>query len=1000
MAEDENKEVFISYCTKNKELAQLFCNVVEGAGVSCWMAPRDIPSGGSWATSIAKGIEDALILALLVSDASMSSAEVEKEVDLANGRRMTILPIRIENAELKGAFKYHLSNKQWVDALEDDQTLRYNNTIEAILQNLGKESSDNDKAVTGYLSLARILANELNQKYAASLNQINSMFSARDYGTDSVEIFFPFRLGATGVDLKCQLDSGRQLMEISADLSVMDDLLKEPFISFAKQKKEEFFPRTDIPPRKRKEKIVIFEPPFPLAIGRVNLTEEKLFGLFRDNVFAFFDKITPDLLAWAQYGQYVADKINELTERLQQEFPESQGWHVGAPERERLDAFNSNPKWNWMHFGKLNIYKDTWVPDPPLSMGNPNGRGLLSFTLESGDSMLGQLSIGILKYEPWHDLDDELKEKLAQATAKVGLSDASDHRAVWRQTLEGDWRDSGIKTRDYRWQAKGSEFIAYCIERFSKLKELESDIDEICKAMPVLHTKSPDSAERQKWNDGLYVYNRLRSIAEEIAPKVEPHGISVSFKTEGLHIEWLSKEVFLRLKVGQFDAVAALTCTKTQMSVEFKNLEPPDFETKVIRSLIKERGIYDLDKENVKVQKDFDAGTEAAWFDRFAAFVTSEVDKILPELIALKNHLEAVVDIATEAGMVLAQALGGEAEIWKVENKAASLEKMAPISIWQPTWRKKRAKDDDLPPVMLQIISTEPCFDSLVISLRQNEQFDPKFEHRLGMVCGACEFAFGKSHDAENLYGIWSTDLPIFTNTGGSKFEINQVKRPLIADEEKAAFDECLQGIAKSIMKMTPLIASLCEEHNFKAHFVGELHALMDGLTKTLCDLFPEEEGWKMGSDISSLKHRSILRFYKQSWQGQKYDQKYGILNLTLQSGSDNFDDLLYGIMPTESITPDPSKDIRDKMTELFKDGRSSDGWPWWQFAEAPFRTTGGKEQKVIDEDAQTKLIDFFREKFKKMKEEIAPLIDLLLNKPSEINAISHPEDAACQPIK
>jgi hypothetical protein len=186
-------------------------------------------------------------------------------------------------------------------------------------------------------------------------------------------------------------------------------------------------------------------------------------------------------------------------------------------------------------------------------------------------------------------------------------------------------------------------------------------------------------------------------------------------------------------------------------------------------------------------------------------------------------------------------------------------------------------------------------------------------------------------------------------------------------------------AIASSVLKMETLVTKLCKDHNFQTHFLTELKTFIDKFTKTLCDLFPEKEGWKMGSDISSLKRPSYLRFYKQIWQGQKSDQKYGIINLTLQSASGNFDNLLYGIMPTESISQEQTKKIHDKMTDLFKNGRSSDGWPWWQYAELPFRKTGGNEQKLIDEETQLEMIEYFRKKFSSMKEEIAPLIDTLL---------------------
>ena len=38
MSAVESKEVFISYSTKDSEQAQYLCNLLEGAGISCWIA--------------------------------------------------------------------------------------------------------------------------------------------------------------------------------------------------------------------------------------------------------------------------------------------------------------------------------------------------------------------------------------------------------------------------------------------------------------------------------------------------------------------------------------------------------------------------------------------------------------------------------------------------------------------------------------------------------------------------------------------------------------------------------------------------------------------------------------------------------------------------------------------------------------------------------------------------------------------------------------------------
>ncbi len=43
------KHVFISHSTKDKQWADQLCSSLETVGISCWIAPRDIQPGQSWA---------------------------------------------------------------------------------------------------------------------------------------------------------------------------------------------------------------------------------------------------------------------------------------------------------------------------------------------------------------------------------------------------------------------------------------------------------------------------------------------------------------------------------------------------------------------------------------------------------------------------------------------------------------------------------------------------------------------------------------------------------------------------------------------------------------------------------------------------------------------------------------------------------------------------------------------------------------------------------------
>ena len=46
------KEIFISYSTVDAINAETVRNVLEKNGLSCWMAPRDIPGGSNYTKEI------------------------------------------------------------------------------------------------------------------------------------------------------------------------------------------------------------------------------------------------------------------------------------------------------------------------------------------------------------------------------------------------------------------------------------------------------------------------------------------------------------------------------------------------------------------------------------------------------------------------------------------------------------------------------------------------------------------------------------------------------------------------------------------------------------------------------------------------------------------------------------------------------------------------------------------------------------------------------------
>jgi hypothetical protein len=110
-------DVFISYASPDKVVADAICAALEQKGTRCWVAPRDVLPGQVWATAIIDAISSCRVMVLIVSDATNRSAHVAREVERAADREVVIVPFRVCDAKLTGSLEYFLQSRHWLDAI-------------------------------------------------------------------------------------------------------------------------------------------------------------------------------------------------------------------------------------------------------------------------------------------------------------------------------------------------------------------------------------------------------------------------------------------------------------------------------------------------------------------------------------------------------------------------------------------------------------------------------------------------------------------------------------------------------------------------------------------------------------------------------------------------------------------------------------------------------------------------------------------------------------------
>ena len=110
------QEIFISHSSEDKATAQAVCGALEDAGLSCWIAPRDVRPGKFFPGEIKRAIERCRVMVLIFSAHSNGSSHVLREIDFATRAHAHIVNFRIEQVVVSDDLDYFLALPHWLDA--------------------------------------------------------------------------------------------------------------------------------------------------------------------------------------------------------------------------------------------------------------------------------------------------------------------------------------------------------------------------------------------------------------------------------------------------------------------------------------------------------------------------------------------------------------------------------------------------------------------------------------------------------------------------------------------------------------------------------------------------------------------------------------------------------------------------------------------------------------------------------------------------------------------
>jgi len=170
------RQVFISYSSQEWAQAESLVQILESLGISCWIAPRDIPIGSDYIDQIPEGIDECPCFLVLLSPKSQASQWVRMELSQAVDERKCIFPLLLENFSVSRGFKFLLRNTQIRPYFEDQ-----NATLQEIIARIMDQSGQVQASPAGSSVTAKKSSREIYKTALAFYDTGNYPLAAANF---------------------------------------------------------------------------------------------------------------------------------------------------------------------------------------------------------------------------------------------------------------------------------------------------------------------------------------------------------------------------------------------------------------------------------------------------------------------------------------------------------------------------------------------------------------------------------------------------------------------------------------------------------------------------------------------------------------------------------------------------------------------------------------------------------------------------------------------------
>ena len=124
---NKNYDVFISYSRKDYDAVKQFCSLLQHHNISYWIDKEKIDAE-LFKAKIIEGIDSSRIFLFFSSVSANRSQWTEKEIGYADKKKMTIIPVKLDNSAFSSNVQLDLVNRNSYNFTVKDKKLKTENT--------------------------------------------------------------------------------------------------------------------------------------------------------------------------------------------------------------------------------------------------------------------------------------------------------------------------------------------------------------------------------------------------------------------------------------------------------------------------------------------------------------------------------------------------------------------------------------------------------------------------------------------------------------------------------------------------------------------------------------------------------------------------------------------------------------------------------------------------------------------------------------------------------